>query len=302
MQDATSTTWPDTERVHIELGANRIAYRRFGSGPVLLLVHGFPLSGCTWRKLLPALEQHFDCVVPDLPGLGETAWSEATDFSWAGQARTLAALCDALGIGRCAVLAHDTGGSIARCLALAEPARIERLAIINSEIPHHRPPWIPLYQALIALPGSLPVFRLLLRSRMFLRSPLGFGGCFVDRELIRGEFEQRFIAPLLASPRRLLGMARYLRGLSQWQVIDRFATDHARLAMPVRLIWGARDPTFPLPLARAMLTQFPDADLVEIADAKLLPHEERPAETLRAVLDFLQDTGAPVNETTVARV
>ena len=57
--------------------------------------------------------------------------------------------------------------------------------------------------------------------------------------------------------------------------------------MPVRLIWGADDPTFPLARAREMLKQFPDANLVEIPRARLLVHEERPAEVARAVLEFL---------------
>lgn len=285
MEDA-ARQYLDAPPETLDLGPTQLAFRRFGSGPDLLLVHGFPLSGFTWRRLLPELARHYRCHVPDLPGLGQTQWSAQTDFGWYGHARTLQSFMDRLGIGRCRVLAQDTGGSFARCLALLDGARIERLALINTEIPGHRPPWIPLYQALLAVPGTTGLFRHLLRSPRFLRSGMGFGGCFADPGLIEGDFQQQFVAPLLDSPRRLEGMARYLRCLRDWAPVDRFARDHGRLAMPVRLIWGADDPTFPAAEARRMAGQFPRAELVEIPGARLLVHEEKPAAVLGAALSF----------------
>ena len=81
-------------------------------------------------------------------------------------------------------------------------------------------------------------------------------------------------------------MRSYLRG-AQWKPVDALEQEHARLTMPVQLVWGADDPTFPVEYARKMVTQFPDARLVEIAGARLLVHEEKPAEVARATLDFL---------------
>ena len=270
----------------VDTGSARVPYRRFGSGPPLLLVHGFPLSGFTWRKVLPDLAKHSLCIVPDLPGMGDSEWTDATDFSFPGQGRTLKDLVDRLGLERYRVLAQDTGGTFARYLALADPARVERLALINTEMPHHRPPWIPLYQLLMRVPGILSAFGLLLQSRQYLRSPLGFGGCFCNLDLLDGDFLQYVVEPLRSSPRRLEGVQRYLVGAT-WEPVDALAHEHARLAMPVRLIWGADDPTFPLPLARAMVGQFPHADLVEVPGAKLLVHEEKPAEVVSAVREFL---------------
>jgi pimeloyl-ACP methyl ester carboxylesterase len=57
--------------------------------------------------------------------------------------------------------------------------------------------------------------------------------------------------------------------------------------MPVRLIWGADDPTFPVALAREMVKQLPDARLVEVPGARLLVHEERPDDVAGAVIEFL---------------
>jgi pimeloyl-ACP methyl ester carboxylesterase len=284
--EATTRAFVETEAHDVDTGAARLPCRVFGSGPPLLLVHGFPLSGFTWRKVLPELSRRYTCYVPDLPGMGDSRWTEATDFSFPGQGRTLKALVDRLGLERYAVLAQDTGGTFARYLALADPARVEKLALVNTEMPRHRPPWIPLYQLLMRAPGTPALFGLLARSRRFLRSPLGFGGCFVDLDLIDGDFREHVVEPLVRSPRRRDGMRRYLIG-AKWEAVDALEREHARLAMPVRLIWGADDPTFPVGLARGMREQFPDAGLVEIPGARLLVHEERPAEVARAVVDFL---------------
>ena len=134
-------------------------------------------------------------------------------------------------------------------------------------MPRHRPPWIPLYQFLMNLPGTLAVFGLLLRSDLFLRSSMGFGGCFVDMRLLEGPFHDHVVAPLLASPSRMEGMREYLRGAT-WGPVDALEHEHARLTMPVLLVWGGDDPTFPIERARAMVSQFPDARLVEIAGAR----------------------------------
>jgi pimeloyl-ACP methyl ester carboxylesterase len=286
MSEAATRFFFDSTPQQIETPAAVLPCRRFGSGPALLLVHGFPLSGFTWRKLLPELSRRYTCYVPDLPGMGESEWSDATDFSFPGQGRTLKALADQLGLSRYSVLGQDTGGSFARFLALEDGARIAKLALINTEIPGHRPPWIPLYQALMRLPGTLQAFRLLLSSRAFLRSRMGFGGCFHDLGLIEGDFHEQVVTPLLRSARRRDGMRRYLVG-AKWPPIDALVQDHARLGMPVRLVWGADDPTFPLPLAREMVKQFPNADLAAIPGARLLVHEEKPAEVVAALVEFL---------------
>jgi haloalkane dehalogenase len=270
----------------------RLAYRVVGQGPALVLVHGYPTHGATWRKLVPELSKRFTCYLPDLPGLGVTEWRADTDFGFHGHARHLRAWIDALGLDGYDLVAHDTGATVARCLADADGARTRRLVLINTEMPGHRPPWIPLYRHLAALPGASLNFSLLLRQRWFRRTPMGFGGCFVNRDLIEGDFHDHFVAPLLASSRRMEGSLRYLRGIG-WDVVDALREMHARLRMPVQLIWGAEDPTFPIALAREMAAQFPTPPaFVPVPNAALLPHEEQPELVLRALGDFLTTTSA----------
>lgn len=268
-------------------GDATLAFRRFGRGPALLLVHGFPLHGFTWRKLLPALVSRFTCYAVDLAGFGESEWHDATDFTFPAHARRLQALADHLQLTDYSVVAHDTGATVARCLARADPGRVRRLALINTEIPGHRPPWIREFQVLMRLPGALPMFRQLLRSRRYRRSSAGFGGCFADLDLLDGDFHDAFVAPCIASGRRAEGLRRYLLGIS-WDVVDAMAQWHRDMRMPVLLVWGEDDPTFPLARARPMAGDFPDSrGLSVIPRARLLPHEERPDAVCDALLPFL---------------
>ena len=269
----------------IDLDGTTVPVRRFGTGPPLLLVHGFPLSGFTWRFLIPELARRMTCIAVDLPGLGDSTWTDTTDFSFPGQGRTLHRVTEALELDRYSVLAQDTGGTFARFLTLEDP-HVFRLALINTEIPGHRPPWVPTYQRLMTLPGATTMLGALARSSQYVRSSMAFGGCFVDPGRLDGEFHEQFVMPIVRSAKHRDGIRRYLLG-TKWEPVDGLRTLHARIEIPVRLVWGRDDPTFPLDDARPMLDQLPNADLVEIPDARLLPHEEQPEAVLAAVADFL---------------
>lgn len=271
----------------VETASSTIAYRKFGQGPPLILIHGWPFHSFTYRKLVLELQDHFTCYLIDLPGMGETVWSAQTDFTFPGQAENLKTMISRLGLTEYHVAAHNTGASIARHLALIDSERLRKLVLFNTEIPGHRPPWIPLYRNLLAIPGMKAIFPLLLRSNWFIRSGMGFGGCFEDQTLLSGDFSAHIIAPVAASARRVEGLALYLRGLN-WQLIDDFAHLHANITMPVLLIWGQNDPTFPEHLGRRMSTQFPHcAGFVSIAHTKLLLFEEKPAEVGTHMRRFL---------------
>lgn len=275
------------EQHFVTVGPDEIAYRKVGQGPVLVLVHGWPLHGESWRGLAARLAPHYTCLIPDLPGLGATRWSEQTEFSFHGHARAVRGLIEALGITEYAAAAFDTGATVARLMARDSASAMRALVVLNTEMPGHRPPWIPFYIWFTAQPGARTMLRFLLRRRTYLRSSMGFGGCFEDPGRIDDAFVARYVEPLLADPRRLEGMLRYLQGID-WKVVDGLAAVHGEIAIPSQLIWGVQDPTFPIEHARAMLPQFRTCDgLVEIDGARLLVHEEQPDAVAAAVTAFL---------------
>ncbi|MFN2428082.1 MAG: alpha/beta fold hydrolase [Candidatus Binatia bacterium] len=290
-RDAFAAFYAAAAIEHHEVDDATLAVRRFGSGPAVVLIHGFPTHGYTWRFLLPQLAEHFTCYTVDLAGLGDSSWSARTDFRFTAQARRVNALLARLGIGRCAIVAHDTGATVARLVALADPERVASLALINTEMPGHRPPWIPLFCMTARLPGAALSFKPLLGSKWYLRSGMGFGAFYSDRRLFDDPTRLGpYVDPLLQSGERLRGMLGYLAGI-EWNVVDGLREQHARLEGPTLLLWGEDDVTFPVAHAERMVKQFAGrATLVRIRHASLMPHEEEPDEVLNALLPFLLES------------
>jgi haloacetate dehalogenase len=106
-----------------------------GSGPPLLLLHGFPETSLMWREIAPQLVDRFSVVAADLRGYGQSS-CPASDPAHANgskraMARDMVSVMAQLGFDRFAVTGHDRGGRVAYRLALDHPDRIERLAVLD---------------------------------------------------------------------------------------------------------------------------------------------------------------------------
>ncbi|MEM6641110.1 MAG: alpha/beta hydrolase [Pseudomonadota bacterium] len=247
-----------------------------GSGPALLLLHGWPFHSASFRHLLPDLSQRFRCVALDALGLDGHPVPKGAGMGFDDHATRALDTMDRLGVDRFSILAHNTGATIARLMAARQPARIERLFLLNTEIPFHRPPFIPFYQAICGAPGFTTVQRALMSTRAFRHSRLGFGGCFHNPDHIDGEFQKLFCDYWLDDPVRARGLIAYLRGLN-FSDVDRLDEVHANIRAPITWIWGEDDPTFPVSLGADMAERAPATEAFHrIAKTRFLPHEERP--------------------------
>ena len=264
-----------------------IAVRVFGQGPALVLIHGFPVHGYTWRKLLPSLSKQFTCYVVDLPGLGNSGWSSNTDFSFTAQARRLGRLLESLKLFRYSLLAHDTGATIARLVALAQPDRVAKLVIINTEIPGQRPPGVGLYRQVARLPVAGAIFSLLLRCSWFIRSSMG--EFYSDPSLLDDpSYLEPYVKPLITSSKRMAGALGYLHGID-WEVVDGMRQAHSEIKAETLFLWGEDDKTFPVHLAEEMCNQFnAPTTFVRITKTSLMPHEEKPELVLKHLLPVLK--------------
>ena len=289
----TATQFLDGAIQHHEIDDATFAVREFGHGPPLLFIHGYPLHGYTWRKLVAGLDKDYTCIVVDLPGLGDSDWTAKTDFSFTAQAKRLSGLMEKLDLQDCAVIAHDTGATIARMLTLQAQERISKLAIINTEIPHHRPPWIQFYQFCTKLPLHKPIFRFLLSQNWFIKTPMGLNQLYSNKEMLDEPANtEPYLKPLLNSPRRLEGMLGYLKGID-WDAVDSMAREHKNIQADVLFLWGEDDKTFPVELAEPMVKQFNgNCESHRIANASLLPHEEQPQMVLQSLRPFLLSVNA----------
>ena len=170
---------------------------------------------------------------------------------------------------------------------LGSKAQVKGLVIADTEVPGHHSAVVAALVAAAKLPGGVRSISSLLRIGAIRRSAFGFGGCFRDLTLIDGEFRQLFLDPLLSSPAKAAAQFRTLTR-ADFSVVDRIDGIHAQLLAPVRCIWGADDPFFPIVKARAMVAGLPKgSDLVEIAGGKLFTHEEFPEEVAKHAASFL---------------
>jgi haloacetate dehalogenase len=127
--------YPGFESRWIGTSIGRMFARSGGSGPPLLLLHGYAQTNVMWHRVVPALAEHFTVVVPDLPGYGWSVAPKASDdhepYSKRGMAAVMVELMEELGFVRFGLAGHDRGGRVAYRLALDHPGRVERLATLD---------------------------------------------------------------------------------------------------------------------------------------------------------------------------
>jgi haloalkane dehalogenase len=263
-----------------------MGYRCIGQGPDVVMVHGWPLSGITFRATARALSERYRIWLPDLPGAGSTPYVAEMGEFFAGGARVLRDFVDAAGLGRFALIGHDSGGAMARMLAADAPDRVTAMVLAGTEIPGHVPSDVRRLQRMTGLPFARGVFKLALRSKFIARSSLlGFGLCFGDRARIDGEFRQACVEPLT---RDVDGAFMQLASADLDGTCERLIEVHSRIVAPTQLVWGERDSYFPLGLVREKLEPLPWVrGLTVVAGNRLLVHEESPEVFTRAAFDLL---------------
>jgi haloacetate dehalogenase len=108
---------------------------RSGSGPPLLLLHGFPETQLMWRNVAPLLARDFTVVCADLRGYGRSGCPASDQdhgpYAKRAMARDMVFVMERLGFPRFSVAGHDRGGRVAYRLALDHPERVERLAALD---------------------------------------------------------------------------------------------------------------------------------------------------------------------------
>ena len=105
-----------------------------GSGPVLVLLHGWPMTWWEWNTVMPALAKSHTVIAFDLPGLGNSTIPTSGDFTVATAATQLHEAVTALGFGNISILAHDLGVGIAYAYARIYSGSVGRLMVLDSEL------------------------------------------------------------------------------------------------------------------------------------------------------------------------
>ncbi len=136
-----SRFFPGLDTFRLETSGAAINGVRGGSGPPLLLLHGYPQSHLEWIAVAASLARDFTVVATDLRGYGDSSvppdGENHAGFSKRAMARDQVEVMDQLGYGRFAVVGHDRGGRVGHRMALDYPDVVARLAVLDI-VPTHR--------------------------------------------------------------------------------------------------------------------------------------------------------------------
>jgi haloacetate dehalogenase len=127
--------FPGFERLRVTVGSVDIAALVGGSGPPVLLLHGFPQSKAMWARVAPELAKHFTVVCADLRGYGDSAkprcLPDKSNYAFRAFAEDQLDLMRHLGFDRFNVIGHDRGGRTAHRMALDHPNAVVTLAVLD---------------------------------------------------------------------------------------------------------------------------------------------------------------------------
>jgi haloalkane dehalogenase len=254
-----------------------LSVRRSGKGPALIFIHGYMVNGYTWRYLIPELSKTYTCYIVESAGFGDTKWTKESDFSFTAHANRYIQLFKKLKLSKYSLVAHDTGGSIARMIAISEKDNVENLILFDTEIPNHRPPFLRMFATLSYIPFANWTFRKSLNSSKMVKSKFMFKEFYNNKAYL--DVPERlyvpYLKPLIESKEKMKGAIKYLRGI-EWKTIDEFETKHRLITAKTLFLWGENDTiTFPVNLAEKMVSQFcSNCQFIKIPNSKVMPHEE----------------------------
>jgi haloacetate dehalogenase len=268
----------------------RIRVRTAGSGPPVLLLHGYPQTSAMWHRVAPGLADDFTVVVADLRGYGDSvappAAGDVAAFGKRAMAADQVAVMAALGFPRFAVAGHDRGARCAYRLALDHPDAVQALAVLDIlptadvfarvDAGFARSAW---HWFFLAQPGDLPE-RLIASDpdAFFLR---GTDGIFGPEA--RAAYRAAYVRPEVVH-----AMCQDYRAGATVDVADDEADrGHRQIGCPTLVLWGSRGPLGREPDVLDAWRRWAPHAAGQQLDCGHHLAEERPAETLAALRGFL---------------
>jgi pimeloyl-ACP methyl ester carboxylesterase len=133
-QAPASPTLAGFQQGQVAVPGDSIHFVIGGSGPVLVLMHGWPMTWWEWHTVMPSLAETHTVIAFDLPGLGNSTIPTNFGYTTADTATLLHDAVTALGFGNVSILAHDLGVGIGYAYARLYPQSVGRLMVLDSEL------------------------------------------------------------------------------------------------------------------------------------------------------------------------
>src|SRR5947208_3186617 len=262
-----------------------IFVRSAGSGPVVVLLHGYAETSDSWGPLATALAKSYTVVVPDLRGIGRSS-RPAGGYDKKTQAADIRAVVTTLGYDRTSVVSHDIGIMVAYAYAARYPDKVERLVVMDAPLPGIAP-WDDIVRnpALWHFSFRGPDAERLVRGRERIYLDR-IWNAFTGDPGQPDEATRNFYAAQYAQPGAMWAGFAHFGAFSQ-DAEDNRVFQRTRLTMPVLAIGGEK--SFGAIQAVVMRNAATSVREAVVPRAGHWLMEESPAFTIALIQDFLKD-------------
>jgi len=272
----------------LPVDGGRMHYIDEGEGEPIVFLHGTPTWSFIFRHLIRGLHREYRCIAPDMIGFGLSEKPPHWSYSPLDQARNLGMLVDHLSLDKFTLVMHDYGAAVGTTYAVDHPDRIKRMVVMNGacwsmhDDPHaHR----------IARIASGVGGRMLLTN--FTNWAKIVRRTFGDRSKFTETFEKAIAGPTLNKEDRIgIWLTAKALGTSASFLDDVWKRRKQMADLPFQFIWGMRDPLYGEKCLNKWWQGFPLCPVERLASAGHFPMEEKPADVLEAVREFMR---APIN-------
>jgi len=271
--------------VEVPVGGTTLHVRKGGSGPAVVLLHGFGDTGDMWAPVAEKLMATHTVIVPDLRGMGMSAHPD-TGYTKANEGRDIAGVMDALNVQKADLVTHDIGNMVGYALAAQYPARITKWVVIDAPLPGIGAIW----QAQLSNPKTWhfnfygPDVERLVAGRERILLDRFYNELSAHPERIT-EATRAFYAKMYARPRAMHDAFEQFHAFPQDGVDNRAFLAKGKLTMPVLALGAEKS---------YGLTMKADLDQVAtnvkggiVPDSGHWVMEENPAATTKLITDFL---------------
>jgi haloalkane dehalogenase len=264
----------------VQVDGLELHYRELGSGPAVLLLHGWPTSSFLWRDVMPPIARESRAIALDLPGFGRSSKPLDSSYSFRFFDRVLDGFLAELEIDELSIAVHDLGGPIGLHWAVHNPERVRKLALLNTVV------YPKLSWAVVAfgLACRVPL------ARSWMSSPSGLAFAMRLGMANRANLTEEVVAgvqePYRAKDSRkaLLqaGIGLHPGGLKE---IERRLP---ALGVPVRVVYGERDRILPdiAKTAERVKRDLPAAEVTALPHCGHFLQEDAPDEVGELLAEF----------------
>lgn len=230
-------------------------YEVAGSGPPVILIHGWTQAWNTWLSTIETFQNQYRMYAPDLWGFGESEKGRQASFEVPAFVEMIRQFMDALGIERIPIMGHSMGGTTALGVALKYPRRVEKVAVVGSPVNGHS------LSFFLKMAGRRLVAQMMMAGdRALLRAFLRMWSPFVSRQNARFFYDTTIMNAEGFTTESFFRSIDSLRRTNYTSMLS-------QLTMPTMGIYGMRDVIVSPRQIRLFERYLPESHTVAVPDA-----------------------------------